>query len=97
MQVFSLVYWFYRRFFFNNIARLVNNNTINNYLTKLVNGQKLFYKPIYCLKLVKLEILKSYLKINFTNNFIKFFKFVASTSIIFIRKANNSFWLYVNY
>ena len=43
---------------------------INNHAIKLKKSQQLFFSPIYSLKLVDLEILKTYIKISLVNNFI---------------------------
>ena len=48
--------------------------SINNYIIKLKKYKQLSYNPIYNLKLVKLEILIIYVKINLVNSFIKSFK-----------------------
>lgn len=52
---------------------------------------------IYSLELVELENLKTYIKINLAIGFIKPFKSLVSTTILFIKKPNSSFWLCVNY
>lgn len=38
------------------------NTSINKYIIKLVKDEQLLYDPIYALNLVKLEILKAYIK-----------------------------------
>lgn len=45
---------------------------------------------------MKLEILKTYIKTNLAKGFIKLFKFLAGTLILFIKKRNDSFQLCVN-
>ena len=50
------------------IKPLKYNN--NNYIIKLEKDKKLFYSLIYNLKLIKLKILKNYIKINLVNRFI---------------------------
>lgn len=44
---------------------------INRYTIKLVDDQQSLYCLIYSLRLVKLEILKVYIKINLSNKFIR--------------------------
>ena len=46
------------------------------------------FELIYRLKLVKLETLKAYIKINLANGFIQPFKFLAGAFILFDRKPN---------
>lgn len=78
-------------------TKLVKYTGINDYPIDLVKGQQLLYKPIYSLKLVKLEILKIYIEINLANGFIQPFKSSIGTLIFFIQKPNSSFWLCVYY
>lgn len=70
---------------------------INNYTIKLINGKQPSYKPVYSLELVKLKILKIYIKTNLANVFIKFFKSFINALILIIQKLNGSFYLYINY
>lgn len=44
-----------------------------------------------------LRMLKTYIKTNFANGFIKLFKLPASTSIFFVQKPDDSFQLYIDY
>lgn len=57
---------------------------INNHTIDLINGKQSFYRPIYNLKLVKLEILKTYIKTNLVNNFIRSSKSLANALILFV-------------
>lgn len=63
-------------FNFNNVflfdfrAKLSKNTSINNYSINLVDDKLLPYCPIYSLRIVKLETLKSYIKINLVTRFI---------------------------
>lgn len=43
---------------------------INNHTIELKKDKQLFFKFIYSLKLVQLEILKTYIKTNLINGFI---------------------------
>ena len=65
------------------VIKLPNHTRINNDAIELVDGQQLSYGPIYSLGLVKLEILKAYIRINLANGFIKISKSSASTPIPF--------------
>lgn len=53
---------------------LLEKTKLNQYAIKMQHGKQPFYKPICNLRLVKLEILKTYIKINLANNFIHLFK-----------------------
>lgn len=44
---------------------------INNHLINLIDNKQLLYDLIYNLKPMELQILKTYIKINLANNFIK--------------------------
>lgn len=56
-----------------------------------------FYKSIYSLKLVELEILKIYIKTNLVNTFIWPFKFFATASILLSKKLKSNFYLCIDY
>lgn len=71
-------------------------NKINKYAIKLEKNQQLFYVFIYNPGQMELQILKTYIKINLANNFIKLLNLLASASIIFVQKSDYSFCLYVN-
>ena len=61
-------------FFSKLVLTLFQYTKMNNLAIKLINKQQLFYKPYYSLGLVELEILKTYIKINLANRFIRLFK-----------------------
>ena len=84
-------------FFLDLISKLLKHTRINNYAIKLVDGQQPSYGVIYSLKLVELEILKTYIEINLANKFIKLFKLSVGALIFFDRKSNGFFWLCINY
>ena len=54
--------------------KLQKYTKINEYVRKLEKVKQLVFEPIYSLELVKLEILKPYIKTNLINNFIESFK-----------------------
>ena len=74
------------------IAKLPKHTGINNYFINLINIKQPFYDPIYSLKLLEFEILKTYIKINLANNFIRPSKLFANTPILSIYKKNSSFY-----
>ena len=52
---------------------------------------------MYSLGLIELEILKTSIKINLTNDFIWLFKSLAKAFILFNRKLNKSLCFYIDY
>ena len=58
---------------------------------------KPLYRLIYSLRLVEFKILKTYIKTNLANGFIKASKLPADTPILFVCKPNSSFRLCVNH
>lgn len=52
-------------------------------MIELLHGKQLFYGQIYSLKSVKLAILKTYIKINLVNSFIRLLKSPISTLIFY--------------
>ena len=84
--------------FFSDLAfKLPKYIRINNHAIKLVNGQKLLYKPIYSQEPVELETLKAYIKTNLVNRFIRPSKSPAGALILFEWKLDSFFRLCVNY
>ena len=69
----------------------------NEHAIKLEEGKQPPYRPIYSLELVELETLKTYIKTNLANDFIRASKSLAGALILFVRKFNGSLCLYVNY
>ena len=70
---------------------------INNYAIKLIDDWQLPYNPIYSLRPVKLETLKTYIKNNLVNGFIRPSKFFIRVLILFNKKPNGRLRLCVNY
>lgn len=70
---------------------------INMYIIELVDNKQPLYYPIYSLEIVKLETLKSYIKTNLANSFIRPFKSLADTLILFDWKLNGNFCFCLNY
>lgn len=70
---------------------------MNNHIIDLIKGHQPLNKPIYNLEPVKFEILKTYIKINLVNGFIRVSKSPIGTLIFFVKKRNDKLWLYINY
>ena len=70
---------------------------INEYVIELKKGKQLSYRPIYSPRPVELKILKTYIKTNLANGFIRASKSSAGALILFVRKLDGSFCLCVNY
>ena len=64
---------------------------------KLGEGKQPSYGAIYSLGSVELETLKTYIETNLANNFIRASKSPVSAQILFVRKRNGSFRLWINY
>ena len=77
---------------------LLKHIGINNHAIKQVKGcQQLLYGPIYSLRPMELETLKTYIETNLANGFIRPFKLLTSTPILFDRKSDGFLPLSVNY
>ena len=70
---------------------------INEHAIELEDGKQPPYGPIYSLGPVELETLKTYIKTNLANGFIRPLKSPADAPILFVCKPNGSLWLCVNY
>lgn len=88
----------YTDVFWANLAiELLKQNGIYDYAIKLIKSKQLFYRPIYSLGLVELEILKTYSKTYLKTWFIQPLRSSARAFILFDKKSDRSFCLYVNY
>ena len=76
---------------------LLEHTEINNYAIELFNDQQPLYSLIYDLGLIKLEILKVYIKNNLVNGFIRPSKSPAGAFIFFNKKPDSNLRLCVNY
>lgn len=76
---------------------LLKHIGINDLPNDIVKDQQLSYKPIYTLRQVEFEILKTYIEINRANGFIKPFKSFTGTSILFVQKHNEILQLCIDY
>ena len=78
-------------------AELPEHTGINDYPIDLIDDKQPLYGPIYSLRPMKLETLKTYIKTNLANGFIRPSKSPAGDPILFIQKKNSSLWLCVDY
>lgn len=79
------------------IIELFVNTEIIKYIVKLIKGKQLLYGSIYALNLIKLKILKTYIKIHLKIGFIGSFKSFIGVFIYFNKKPNNNLHLYIDY
>lgn len=68
----------------DSVVELLKQINLNKYSINLIKVKKPLYGPINSLKLVKLETLKSYIKINLANGFIMPSKSPTSAPILFV-------------
>ena len=97
IKVFSKYIDFVDIFLPNLVAKLSKYIIINNYAIKLIDDWQFSYSFIYNLGLIKLESLKTYIKNNLANNFIKPTKSLARASIFLNKKPNKSLKLCIDY
>ena len=80
-----------------NAAELPENTGINEHAIELKEGKQPSFGPIYSLGPVELETLKTYIKTNLANGFIRPSKSPAGAPILFDRKPDGSLRLCVDY
>ena len=73
------------------LIELLKFTGINNYTINLIEIKQIFYDPIYSLRLIELETLKTYIETNFTKGFIWSSKSTRISKLIFLKAAN--FWI----
>ena len=78
-------------------TKLPEQTEINTHVIDLEEGKQPPYGPIYSLRSVELETLKTYIKNNLANDFICPSKSPAGTSILFNKKPDRSLRLCVDY
>ena len=81
----------------DSVTELPEYTRINNYSIHLLDNKQLPYSPLYSLGLVKLEILKTYIKTNLASGFIRLSKSLSGVLVLFVQKKENSFCLYIDY
>ena len=79
------------------VVKLPKYTKINNHIIELMDDWQPLYNFIYSLRLVKLEILKTYIENNLTNDYIKSSKYPTRVSIFFNKKPDRSLRLCINY
>lgn len=79
------------------MAKLLKYSGTNNHTIDLVKDELFLYRPIHNLRLVELESLKIYIKINVANNFIELYKSLAFIPALFVKKPNSSLRLYIDH
>ena len=84
-------------FFVENIAEIPENTKTNKHIIELEEGKQPPFSPTYSLGPVKLKTLKTYIKINLANGFIRSSKSPTGASILFDRKLDTNLHLYINY
>ena len=80
-----------------NAAELPENTGMNEHAIELEEGKQPPFGPIYSLGPVELETLKTYIKTNLANNFIRLSKSPAGVPILFDWKPDESLRLCVDY
>ena len=84
--------------FSEKLANVLPERTeANEHAIKLEKGKQPPYGPIYSLGPVELETLKTYIKTNLANGFIRASKSPAGAPILFVRKPDGSLRLCVDY
>lgn len=63
---------------------LPENMEIKTHGINLISSKQLLYEPIYCLKMIELKTLKTYIKIYLTTGFIKPLKWPAIALVLVI-------------
>ena len=80
-----------------NAAELPENTGMNEHAIELEEGKQPPFSPIYSLGPVELETLKTYIKTNLANSFIRPSKSPAGAPIFFDRKPDGSLRFCVDY
>lgn len=81
----------------NMTMEFPKNTSINKYTIKLVEKKQSSYEPIYTLRLIELETLKTYIEIHLKTGYIWSSKFPTEAPILFNKKLDNSLCLFVDY
>ena len=75
---------------------LLEQTRIIKHAIKLKKGKKPLYRPIYSLNSIVLKIFKIYIKTNFARGFIRLFKFLADSFILFVLKSKGIFYFCID-
>ena len=76
---------------------LLEQTKFNQHVIELEEGKQPPYGPIYSLGPIELETLKTYIETYLKTGFIRPSKSLAGASILFNKKPDNSFHLYMDY
>ena len=76
---------------------LLENTGMNEHAIELVDGKQSLYKSIYALSPVELETLKAYIKTHLKTGFIRLSKSLIDAPILFDKKLDGNFCLYMDY
>ena len=80
-----------------NAAELLENTEMNEHVMELEKSKQQLFRPIYNLRPVELETLKTYIETNLAISFIRLFKSLVGALILFDRKLDGSLHLCVDY
>ena len=81
----------------DSTVELLEYTGINNHPINLLNDKQPSYSPIYSLKPLDLEMLKTYIEANLASGFIRPSKSPIGALIPFVRKKNSSLHLCIDY
>lgn len=70
---------------------VLEQTNLNKYVIKFEDDKLSFYKPIYSLGSIELEIMEIYIRIYLKTKSIWLSKFSARVFILFDKKLNNNF------
>ena len=84
-------------FLAENAAKLLENTGMNEHDIELKENKQPPFSPIYSLGPIELETLKTYIKTNLANSFIRPSKSPTKAPIFFDRKRDGSLRLCVDY
>ena len=79
------------------VTKLPENTEINEHAIELEEDKQPLFGPIYSLEPVELKILKTYIKTNLANYFIRPSKFPIRTPILFDKKPDGSLCFCIDY
>ena len=79
-----------------NLDKLFKHN-FDDYVIKIFSKNFFLINFIYNLSKTELEILQKYINENLKKKFIKFFKFLTKSFILFVKKSDDDLRLCVNY
>ncbi len=84
-------------FSFDLVIEILENTSMNEYIIKLIKSKQLFYRSIYSLESVKLEVLKTYITTYLKIKFIQSSKSFIDIPIFFNQKPDRSLYFCLNY